>query len=264
MNVARIQTKAESGDITGAHEALDALLEMGPRNLEGLKLRARLHGLAGRFGEEAQAWERIAEISRDDEDLLDYLVRRQVEDREHFYFTDALPGGGKRFLAFPRRMVAAATMGLVGCLVFLMLARLGQRFTIFTHPVVMLASFFGMVLAPWLAIMWTYARSIRHIVVAMDGVEIATRFKLHKLPRNEIDKVFMAYDDRKNTWKLSMIILSKELTLPSIEIDFNESSTPIRARLYFMKEISRYYGEPQYVAKADLASLLNERKLIRA
>src|SRR5947208_1480115 len=113
MNVARIQQLAESGDIEGAHSALDSLLAMGPQNLEALKLRARLHEVAGRFNEEAKMWEKVAQIARDDDDLLDYLLRRQTEDRENFYFTDTLPGGGKRFLAFPRRMVRAATIGLL-------------------------------------------------------------------------------------------------------------------------------------------------------
>lgn len=264
MNVARIQKMAETGDLQGAHDALDTLLTMGPHNLEALKLRARLHEVAGRFHQEALLWEKVAQISRDDEDLLDYLVRRQTEDRENFYFTDTLPGGGKRFLAFPRRMVRSASIGLIGCLTFLTVARLGQVYAFLLHPVTMLTSFFVLVMAPWLGIIWSYARSIRHVSVTVEGVSVATRFKTHLLPRQEIDGVYMVHDDRRDTWKLSMVLITKDKNLPCVEIDFNENSTSIRARSYFAKELHRYYGEPEYCGKADLKSKLQGRRVIQA
>lgn len=264
MNVAAIQQKAEAGDLRGAQDALDVLLEMGPNNLEALKLRARLHQVAGRFQQEAQMWEKISQVARDDEDLFDYLLRRQNEDRENFYFTDSLPGGGKRFLAYPRRMIRAATFGLLGCLTFLTMARLGQRFPILNHPVIMLGSFFAMVLGPWLGIMWSYSRSIRHVAVGMDGVEIATRFKVHKIPRTAVEKVYMVHDDRKTSWQLSLVVTTNDQTLPCFDIDFNENSTPIRARTHFVKELARFYGEPEYLAKGDMISILKDRKVIKA
>lgn len=264
MNVARIQQIAETGDLQGAHDALDSLLSMGPHNLEALKLRARLHEVAGRFHQEALLWEKVAQIARDDEDLLDYLVRRQTEDRENFYFTDTLPGGGKRFLAFPRRMVRSASVGLIGCLTFLTVARLGQAYPFLLHPAVMLGSFLLLVMAPWCGIIWSYTKSIRHVTVNNDGVSVAARFKTHLLPRSEVESLYMVHDDRKNTWKLSLVIVTKDIKMPCVEIDFNENSTSIRARSYFVKELHRFYGEPQYVSKETLKPLINGRKVVQA
>lgn len=264
MNVAVIQQKAESGDLEGAHSALDTLLEMGPNNIEAIKLRARLYQVTGHFTQEALMWEKIAQLAKDDDDLFDYLLRRQNEDRENFYFTDSLPSGGKRFLAYPRHMIKAATLGLLGCLTFLTMARLGQRFPILNHPFVMLGSFFSLVLAPWLGIMWSYGRSLRYVAVGMEGVEVATRFRVHRLPRNEVSKVIVAHDDRKDKWQLKLIVVTKDNTLPCFEIDFNENSTPIRARSYFVRELMRFYGEPEYSTIPEVAPILRNRRLIKA
>jgi hypothetical protein len=264
MNVAKIQTLAESGDLQGAHQALDNLLDIGPNNLAALKLRAQLLGITGRFFEESAVWEKISLIARDDDDLMDYLVRRQSEDREHYYFTDAIPGGGKRFLAFPRKMVTAATLGLVGCMTFLIIARLGLKFPIFNHPMVIISGFVGLVLAPWVGIMWSYAKSIRHVTVAMDGFEVATRFKRHHIPRSDVLNVFVAYEDKKNTWNLSVIVTPKDATKPAFEIDLNEKSTPIRARTHFLRELTRFFGEPKYAAKPEIQAQLKDRKIIKA
>lgn len=248
-NVAQIQSIAESGDLSAAHQALDGLLEMGPRNVEALKLRARLFEVSGQFQQEAKIWDQIARIDKEDTDLSDYINRRQSEDRENFYFTDSLPGGGKRFIAFPRRMVRAAGMGLLGCVVFLVLARLAEMWSVLSHPVVMLSSFFLCVIAPWLAIVASYVQSLRHITVSKDGLEIATRFKVHKMPWQDVDKVYLAQDDRHETYRLSLIIVAKDTAPFDVEIDFNENTTPIRARSYFVREILQNWGEPSYVSR---------------
>jgi tetratricopeptide (TPR) repeat protein len=251
-NVAEIQNIAESGDLQGAHQALDGLLSMGPRNLEALKLRGRLYEVAGQFQQEAKIWEQVAKIDRDDHDLMEYITRRQGEDRENFYFTDTLPGGGKRFIAFPRRMVRAATIGLFGCIVFLGMARMSQEFPVFNNPFVMLSSFALLVISPWIAIMVSYVRSLRYVSVTKEGIEIATRFKVHKFNWTAIEHVYLAQDDRHDTYQLSVVVVGRDATHPCFELDFNENTTPIRARSYFVKEIMSSWGEPRYVSRKSI------------
>ena len=251
-NVAEIQSIAESGDLVAAHEALDALLEMGPRNVEALKLRAKLFEVAGRFQQEAKIWDQIARIDREDLDLTDYIARRQHEDRENFYFTDALPGGGKRFIAFPRRMVRAASFGLFGCVLFLALARMSSVWPVLNHPAIMLSSFGLFVISPWFGILASYARSLRYIAVTKDGLEVATRFKTHRLPWSDVEKVVLAQDDRHDTYQLSLIVLGKGDGQVSLELDFNENTTPIRARSYFIREIMQTWGEPTYASRRTI------------
>lgn len=251
-NVAEIQSIAESGDISSAHQALDGLLEMGPRNVEALKLRARLYEVSGQFQQEAKIWDQIARIDRDDTDLADYIARRQHEDRENFYFTDALPGGGKRFVAFPRRMVRAAATGLIGCVIFLILARLAGVWPVLNHPVVMLSSFVLLVITPWFAILASYAKSLRYVAVSKEGIEIGTRFKVHKLPWVSVENVILAQDDRHETYRLSLIVVSKADAPFNFELDFNENTTPIRARSYFVREIMHTWGEPTYASRKNV------------
>jgi hypothetical protein len=261
-NVAEIIDIAEAGDLTGAHQALDGLLAMGPNNIEALKLRARLFEVAGRFQQEAKIWEQVARIDREDADLGDYITRRQSEDRENFYFTDALPGGGKRFIAFPRRMVRAASIGLVGCLVFLAMARLASIYPILNHPVIMLGSFSALVIAPWVAILMSYSRSLRYINVTKDGLEIATRFRVHRLPWSAIEHVYLAQDDRHDTYRLSLLILPRDAGQHLFEMDFNENNTPIRARSYLVREIINSWGEPHYTERKTVKT--EGRRTIRA
>jgi hypothetical protein len=267
MNVAAIKLKAESGDLPGAHAALDALLELGPSNLEALKLRARLHQVTGRFLQEAQMWEKVAQIAKTDDDLIDYLVRRQSEDRENFYFTDALPNGGKRFLAFPKKMLMAATLGLLGCLAFFTVARVSQVVPFLGHPVAMLASFFLLVVAPFVSIIWCYARSLKHIAMSLEGLEVATRIRTHRFPRAGVDKVFVVHDDRDDAWQLRIIITSKpqaSKTLADyIEVDFDEGTTPIQARSYFIRELTRFFGEPSYVSRIEIQERLRGLRALK-
>jgi tetratricopeptide (TPR) repeat protein len=261
-NVAQIQTIAESGDLGSAHEALDALLEMGPRNVEALKLRARLYEVSGQFQQEAKIWDQIARIDREDNDLAEYIARRQHEDRENFYFTDAIPGGGKKFVAFPRQMVRAAASGLVGCVIFLIIARLAGVWPILNHPAVMLSSFAFLVISPWFAIVSSYAKSLRYVCVTKEGIEIATRFKLHKLSWTQVENVFLAQDDRQETYQLSLIVMAKDEAAFNLELDFNENTTPIRARSYFVREIMQSWGEPSYVSRRSID--LGHRATIKA
>jgi tetratricopeptide (TPR) repeat protein len=261
-NVAEIQNLAENGDLSGAHQALDGLLEMGPRNVEALKLRARLFEVAGKFQQEAKIWEQVAKIDREDSDLEQYIVRRQSEDRENFYFTDALPGGGKRFIAFPRKMVRAASIGLVGCIVFLGMARLSQVYPILNHPVIMLSAFAALVISPWLAILISYAKSLRFVSVSRQGIEIATRFKVHKFEWSDVDQIYLAQDDRHDTYQLSILIMGRNADQPCFEMDFNENTTPIRARSYFVRELIASWGEPNYVARKTVNT--DGRRTIKA
>lgn len=261
-NVAEIQNIAESGDIPSAHNALDALLAMGPGNIDALKLRARLFEVAGRFQQESKIWDQVAKIDREDDDLAQYILRRQGEDRENFYFTDSLPGGGKRFIAFPRRMVRAASIGLIGCLVFLAIARLSQSFPILNHPVIMLSSFGLFVIAPWIAILASYANSIRHVNVTKEAIEIATRFKTHRVLWTSVEHVYLAQDDREDTYQLSLLVIGREKETPLFELDFNENTTPIRARSYLVREIMNTWGEPHYVSRKAIDTA--GRRMIKA
>jgi tetratricopeptide (TPR) repeat protein len=61
-HVTSIKKIIESGDREEAQQAIDNLLELGPNNLEALKLKAMLYSSEGRFSEEAQVWHRVLQV----------------------------------------------------------------------------------------------------------------------------------------------------------------------------------------------------------
>lgn len=260
-NVAEIQSIAESGDLSEAHSALDALLAMGPRNVEALKLRARLYEVAGRFQLEAKVWEQVSKIDREDDDLTQYILRRQNEDRENFYFTDSLPGGGKRFIAFPRKVVRSVGIGLVGCLLFMGMARLSTVYPSLNHPLIITGSFALFVVTPWLGILRSFIRSLRHMSVTKTGLELVIPFRTYRMSWSDVEQVYLAQDDRHDTFQLSLLVVSKDPSIPTIELDFNENTTPIRARSYFVREIMNSWGEPQYTARKSINT--DGRKMLK-
>jgi tetratricopeptide (TPR) repeat protein len=260
-NVAEIQNIAEAGDLSQAHSALDALLSMGPRNIEALKLRARLYEVAGRFQMESKIWDQISKIDQDDNDLLQYISRKQAEDRENFYFTDSLPGGGKRFIAFQRKFIRSVAVGLTGCIVFMILARLAHKFPALNDPSIITTSFTLFVVAPCIGFILSYIKGLRHVSVTKHGIELVTLFRSHRLAWNEVEQVYLAQDDRQDIFKLTLLVLTKDSDRPNLEMDFDEHTTPIRARSYFVREIISSWGEPLYIARKTVNT--DGRKLLK-
>lgn len=260
LHVKQIRDIVDAGRHGEAHEALDQLLALGPNNLEGLKMRAQLHEFEGRFGEEAKVWDRILTIDAEDPDAAQYLMRRQLEDREHFYFTDDMPGGGRRFMAYPRSLINSSALGLLGCVGFLLATRLSSRFPWLAEPPILLAMFGLLVLLPWLTIVVTYLSSIKSVSVSRDGVTIATRLRQFSFQWNDLEKVCLAHGLLNNGQaRLSLIFVPKDRTTAPVEIDLNHSSTAIRARSYLVREIARSFAEPEYTRRDSLG--LEGRKI---
>lgn len=260
MHVKQIREIVEAGRNEEAHDALDQLLALGPQNIEALKLRARLLEFEGRFPEESLIWERVVSIDREDPDAISYLLRRQLEDREHFYFTDDVPGGGRRFMAYPRSLINTSALGLVGCIAFLVSTRLALTFPVLNDPIVMLSTFGLLVILPWISIITTYFTCIKSISVSHQGVMVSTRLKLVNLKWNELETVCLARWSRGERHQLSLVLIPKEKGEKAIEIDLNQGSTAIRARSYLVREIARSWSEPQYGLRDKLD--LDSRKLL--
>jgi hypothetical protein len=149
-------------------------------------------------------------------------------------------------------MVRAAATGLIGCVIFLVMARLAGVWPVLNQPVIMLASFAILVISPWFAILASYARSLRYVTISKEGLEIATRFKVHKMPWASVDRVILAQDDRHDTYRLSLVVMAKDDGQFNFELDFNENTTPIRARSYFVREIMHSWGEPTYASRKSI------------
>ena len=207
QHVKQIRTIVEAGDNDQAHAALDQLLALGPNNTEALKLRAALLEHEGRFADESKVWNRVATIDREDEDAINYFLRRQIEDREHFYFTEDLPQGGRRFLAYPRSLVRNAAIGLLGCMMFLASTRLSVTYPVLAQPEAMLGIFAVLVMGPWAAIVVIYAVCLRSVTISADGIALATRFRSRTLRWAEVKRVCLARSNAERGSQLALVIL---------------------------------------------------------
>jgi hypothetical protein len=261
MHVKQITEIIDAGATDQAHVALEQLLALGPNNTAALKLQARLFEYEGRFVDESRVWDRIATIDREDPDAIAYLLRRQTEDREHFYFTDDLPGGGRRFVAYPRSLVLFSAIGLIGCLSFLLTTRLSGAYPILAVPQVMLSSFGVLVMLPWLAILTVYCRSIRSVIVSPTGITVATRLRTHAFNWPDLERVCLAQSSRNNAPCLSLLLVPKNPAMRPVEIDLTQHTTAIRARSYLVRDITRFFNEPEHLKKESLG--LGKRRLAR-
>ena len=252
MHVRQIRESIDSGKTDEAHDALDQLLALGPQNTEALKLRASLYESEGRFVDEARVWDKVSTVDREDPDAIAFLLRRQLEDREHFYFTDDVPGGGRRFMAYPRRLINNSALGLIGCIAFLLSTRVSVSFPVFADPSVMISMFGVCVLLPWLSIMVVYFRSIRSITLNSSIITVSTRLRAHTFQWQELERVCLARTASGRGPYLSLVLLPKDRTVTPIEIDLNQGSTAIRARSYLIREIARLFCEPEYLRREAL------------
>lgn len=252
-HVKEIKVIVEAGQISEAHEALDELLLLGPRNIEALKLRAQLYETEGRFYDESRAWEKVLGADGEDPDAVNFFLARQNEDREYFYFTDDISGGGRKFLAYPKSLVTTSAFGLIGCIAFLTMTKLVLVMPVLGHPALLLGTFGLFVLGPWIQIIVTYIRSLRSVSVTSKGIEVSTRFKNHYCDWNEIQKAALVRSTSPNgTMQVHLVLLPKSLDLPRIEVDLTRDRTSVRARTYLVREIIRAFGEPSYAQRSDL------------
>lgn len=252
MHVKQIRNIIEEGRSEEAHEAIDQLLALGPHNTEALKLRAMLYGRKGRFAEEARTWERIIGIDNEDPDAISYFQMRHLEDREHFYFTDDLPDGGRRFIAYPRHLIRSTFLALGGCLAFLSLTRLTVAFPLLEAPGLLLPLFAVLVIAPWIWTLVSWLRAIHHVSLTRDRIEFATRLKTLWLDWKAIEGIFLAHNTINDSDTLSLVIVPKNRDLPVVEVDLSAGSSSIRARSYLLKEIAAHFGEPVPTARRDI------------
>ena len=231
----------EQGQVDEARGALDDLLALGPGNLEALKVKAAIFGSEGRFRDEEQIWHQILEANPEDEDAVEYVQQRQID----FYFTDDLPGGSRRFLAYPRALVKISLLGLIGCVSFLLLTKVAEQEKWSFGPELIFASFFFFVICPWIGILASWSTSLKNIVTGLDGLIIATRFKSYAYKWTELKSICLVYANNPLDPDLRLMFTPSDGSRP-ILVDLNEGSSSIKARTYLVNELSHYFPEITY------------------
>lgn len=251
-HVTKIKEMFQAGQVAEANVALENLLELGPHNIEALKLKAFVLASEGRFQEEDAIWQTILKAYPDDEDLLNHLHKKQWEDREHYYFTDSLPSGGRRFLAYPRSMINVSFFGLIGCGLFLGFTRFLGDQRVNQNPELIVPAFALLVLSPWIGIIWSYIRSLRHINVTSEGLTVATRVKSYRYPWAKIAKVAIAHSANWEKNDLKLVVLPQDPADRPLVIDISDGSSTIRAKTHLIHEITQRCKDLHYESQEQL------------
>ncbi len=247
MRIEEIHSLMDKGAFSQAHSALEELLSLGPSNLGALKMEAFLLAYEGRFAEEARVWQKIAAIDEEEEAVIKYFDRSFVEEREHEYFTDILPSGAVRFLSNPRAVINNSLIGLLGCLIFLTISNYSNRYTILENQWVTLSLFLVLVMSPWVLILVSFFRTLQDVVVGRESIQIHTRIRKYELFWRDLGEFYLAHRLPPHSPVLAIVFVPKELKYPVITIEIGETSA-VRAQSYFVREITRVFQEPQYVA----------------
>lgn len=235
------------GNLAEARTALEHLLSLGPKNISALKLKGRLCAAEGRFHEENRVWESVIDADNADFDAMYFFHQRFLEEQECFYFSDPLPGGGRKFIAYPRRLIASSFVGLIGCCLFLLLNSFAQRYYLLSSPAVSFGAFGIFVLVPWLFILFNYFAALRDIVVTPDYIKVSTRIHSYTLYREDISAIYLANRIVDGQGCLTLILVAPSLE-NAIGIDLSRESTSVRARFSLLREVCILFGEPIYSA----------------
>ena len=247
-HLSSIRNLMEEGQVVEAKTALENLLELGPHNLEALKIKASIFAAEGKFKEEEKIWHQILELTPDDEDAIEYIQQRQID----FYFTDDLPGGARRFLAYPRALVKISLIGLMCCMSFLMLTKVSEEKAWGMTPELIYLAFLLLVICPWIGIIYTWSRSLKNVVTSYEGIEVAARFKNYAYKWNELKEVCLVSAFNPFEPDLRLLIVPMKNGHNPISIDLNEESTSIRARSFLINELLNHYPNARYVCEKEL------------
>lgn len=245
-NLNAIKKIVTDGHFSEAHAAIEDLLEFGPKNVEAIKLKAALYAHVGRFEEEEMAWRRVIEIDNEDEDAIEFYQGLQLEDSERHYFTDPLPHGGRRYLAYQKTLIYSMWAALIGCGGFLMFLR--NQVSTPDTAMQLLGVFIGFLATAIVAISYFYVRVIRAIHVTRDGLEVSTHVKNHMYPWKEIDQLYLAHSDDLETGTLAMVIIPKDSAMPTLSVNMTASQTSVMARRHLLAEVRDYFPAVRYEA----------------
>ncbi len=254
-HVTAIETLIDDGEFSEAEQALDNLLALGPNNVEALKLLASLQAHKGKFADEEKTWQRLWSIDREDEDVVEYFYQAQIEDKEHFYFTDLLPTGGRRFIAYPRSLINASLFGLLGCIVFLITSHQNFKETILGQDYVTLTLFSLLVIMPWVWIIATWTKALKAVEVDARSFCIVTRLRTHKIDWKDMKDIYLAHSSQNHGQGsgLSLIFIAKDHNTPVLSIDLSESRSSIRARKFLINEISEFHDSIKYESLSNIS-----------
>ncbi len=240
-HVAAIEKYIEEGLAEEAYAAIDNLLSLGPKNINALKLRARLLSEEGRFDEEAEVWLKVLKLDREDEEAIEFFLGLQQEDREHYFFSQSLPGGGRKYLTFPRDFMRAALFGFFGCTSFLVIAEIFSRRGLWEEGSLVIGLFLCLVGLPWIAIGHAIIMGYKAISITPDALVLHQRWRETALPWADLKDICLVFSRYPEKVRLGVLAIPKaDLGRPYF-LSLGDK-TSIRARSHFVRDLATATG----------------------
>ncbi len=254
-HMTNIKKMLAEGHKADAELALENLLFLGPQNTEALKLKSLLMRQKGDFESEYSLWQKIIEIDREDEDAIAYFRNRFAEEQERFYFIEEIPGQGKRFTLYPRNLINKSLYALLGCSLFLLVPyflRLVAS-TEFFLPLLG-AAFVIMVVLPWAGIIKEMFSAPKFILINKVGLKIGYGFKVFSYDWSDFKNIYMARGSESgdSQEELHVVMSPNDPKKSRIIIDFNQNTTSLRAKNYFLKELKAHFTEFDACLMSDI------------
>ncbi len=253
-----IRKIVDQGEYSEAFVALEELLEMGPYNIEALKLKALVYRQQGRYQEEFLVWQEIIEYYPDDEDSAEFFEKNYIEEKERFYFTEELPGGGRRFVIHPKALVNSSLFGLIGCLLFLLISNYSRKYVFLANPTFSFVCFLVLVLTPWAFILYNYLKAPCEIHLTYRGISVVSRMGRTELRWEDIAGIHLAHQVYSNQAGLSMVFVPYDRRHRAIEIDLANESSVLKAKSFFIRETCRFYGQMTYSSRRHLNRVIHQ------
>ena len=173
-----IKKLIDEGKHDEANQEVEALLELGPNNVEAHKLKATIFSQRGYFNAEHYTWCKIMELAPEDPDVIDYFNYYYLEKKERFYFTDRMPEGGRRFFSLSKMLIEAIGTAFFGCIAFLVIYHEFNQSLLAHIPYSAYALLGVLVVIPWLFIIRAALIMPGDLRVTCDGFWMTNRFHL--------------------------------------------------------------------------------------
>ncbi len=238
-HVKEILANINRGEETQAHEEIQELLSLGPKNVQALKLQAALCAREGNFEVEAQIWQKVLDCDPEDENAIKYWYQRKNEWHEQQFFTENLPYG-RRFFTFPRGLLQAASFGMAGCLLFLLLNRLGTLYFFFSVPMIQTGTFLLFVVGPWVGVLYHYLFVLRDVAVTEDGLELGTRLRTLFYPWGLFSQAYVIHPAKPQCRGLQLILVPHNENSRAVEIDLHPETSLLRTSKVFLLEVKKH------------------------
>jgi tetratricopeptide (TPR) repeat protein len=244
IHMAEITAQLDRGEEAQAQAALELLLTLGPRNTEALRLRAALYEREGRFESADEIWNRILEFDGEEPYARAHMTEKHYDMQERQFFMESIPGG-RRFLTFPKGLLYGSLFGMVGCLIFLLMSRLGTVYFFFSLPAVMGGTFGLFVLGPWILVLYQYLGALQSVTVQTTGIELQTRLRTLFFPWEQFSHVYLLHPEKPQCQGLRLVLVAKEGSM-GIDLNVDPETSNLRALKTFLSEVKRFYPEVQY------------------